>query len=43
MGCRSDQSYFADMDMGEFLLYTMDKSGIEADVEAYIDDKWGPF
>lgn len=32
---------FVEVDVGEILLYPMDKSSVVADVEQYLSDKWG--
>jgi hypothetical protein len=38
---RADDTDFADVDIGEILIYPQEKSGIESDVENYLSDKWG--
>jgi len=42
MAARDDQSGdFSNVDIGEQVVYPMDKTGIYADVESYLSDKWG--
>lgn len=41
VGAKGDAAEFGDYDVGEILIYPVDKSGIIADVESYLSDKWG--
>lgn len=41
VGAQYDGSNFAEVDVGEILIYPQDKSGIVTDVESYLSDKWG--
>lgn len=41
LGARADTSNNGAYDVGEILIYPMDKSGIQGDVEQYLSDKWG--
>jgi len=42
IGARGDLGFNSDIKVGEVLIYDGDKSGIAADVESYLIDKWGP-
>jgi hypothetical protein len=41
LGARGDGSDAMDGRMGEVLAYPQDKSGIVADIESYLSNKWG--
>jgi hypothetical protein len=41
VGAEAGPTNFSDVYVGEILVYPQDKSGIYADVESYLSDKWG--
>jgi len=41
LGARWDVAAFGAVDIGEILIYPMDKSGIQSDVESYLSAEWG--
>lgn len=41
VGADRDKGGHGEVDIGEMLVYPYDKSGIQADVETYLSDKWG--
>jgi len=43
LGDKEDEGTPLDGDVAELLIYPMDKSDVAADVESYLNDKWGVF
>lgn len=41
MGANAIIGAFAEMDIGEMLIYPSDKSSIQSDIETYLSNKWG--
>lgn len=40
-GSNNSQAVYGQVDIGEILIYPMDKSAVESDIESYLSDKWG--
>lgn len=41
VGSQQSQIGFAEVDVGEILVYPKDKTAVEADIDQYLSDKWG--
>jgi len=43
LGSNFRNDSFSDIDVGKILIYPEDKTGIESDVEDYLNDKWSVY